>query len=144
VVARTHMGRGQKRSSDRSASSARSQNKLLQPSGPDPYRTSSIQGRRGRGLGGTRADRVPPIPGRPDSNETLLLRPIEVAETLGISRSKVFELLSAQELPSVHIGRSTRIPRPQLEEWIRAQICWQPQASGGLLGRLRAVASSRA
>jgi len=56
---------------------------------------------------------------------------------LGISRSKVFELLAAQELPLIHIGRSTRIPRNQLEEWIYGQVLWQPRAPHGLLGRLQ-------
>jgi excisionase family DNA binding protein len=99
--------------------------------------------RRGGGLGGTRAVRVPPINEIADSGTSLLLRPVDVATALGISRSKVFELLATQELPSVHIGRSTRIPRAQLEAWIQAQVCWQPQAPAGLLGRLRS-ASARA
>lgn len=100
--------------------------------------------RRGGGLGGTRAVRVPPLYEVADSGASLLLRPVDVATTLGISRSKVFELLATQELPSVHIGRSTRIPRAQLEEWIKAQVCWQPQTPAGLLGRLRAAPSARA
>jgi len=144
VVARTRMGTGQNGSSDPSASSTRSQNKHLQPSALEPSRASSIEGRRGTGLGGTCAVRVPPTPVRQDSNETLLLRPTEVAETLGISRSKVFELLASLELPSIHIGRSTRVPRSQLEEWIQAQVCWQPKVPAGLLGRLRAATSERA
>jgi excisionase family DNA binding protein len=102
-----------------------------------------MQGRRGRGLGGTRADRVPPAHERADSAVSLLIRPVEVANALGISRSKVFELLASRELPSVHIGRTTRIPRAQLEEWIKAQVCWQPQAPGGLLARLRAPTTNR-
>jgi excisionase family DNA binding protein len=94
--------------------------------------------RHGGGLqGGTRAVRVPPA-GSPVEETTLLLRPIEVAATLGISRSKVFELLAARELPSVHIGRSRRIPRIQLDEWIAAQVVWSPCAPSGLLSRLRA------
>ena len=98
---------------------------------------------RGGVLVGNRAARVDPIHKRPDSGTNLLLRPLEVATTLGLSRSKVFELLAARELPSVRIGRCTRIPRAQLEAWIQAQICWQPQAPGGLLGRLRTVATAR-
>jgi excisionase family DNA binding protein len=66
-----------------------------------------------------------------------LLKPIEVAETLGISRSRVFELLAARELPSIHIGRSIRVPREQLAAWIDSQVVWQPIAPRGLLGRLR-------
>jgi excisionase family DNA binding protein len=104
----------------------------------------ALHGRRAGGPGGTRADRVPPAIGDAEPDSRLLLRPAEVAKTLGISRSKVFELLSARELPSVHVGRSTRIPRAQLEEWIQAQVCWQPQMPSGLLGRLHASASARA
>jgi len=72
------------------------------------------------------------------SDSSLLLRPSEVAETLGLSRSKVFELLAAHELPSVHIGRSTRVPRHELETWLSAQVVWKPNARSGLLARLRA------
>lgn len=106
-------------------------------------RPSSSYWERSRGRGEALADRVLPATDRGHSDATLLLRPAEVAETLGISRSKVFELLAKQELPSLHIGRSTRVPRPQLEKWIQAQVCWQPQAPSGLLGRLRTEAIAR-
>jgi excisionase family DNA binding protein len=49
----------------------------------------------------------------------LLLKPLEVAELLGLSRSKVFEMLAAEDLPVVRIGRAVRVPRGDLEEWIR-------------------------
>jgi excisionase family DNA binding protein len=62
---------------------------------------------------------------------------MEVANALGISRSKVFELLSAHEIPAVRIGRATRVPRSQLEEWIDAQVLWEPHQAQGLLGRLQ-------
>src|ERR1700681_4616745 len=93
--------------------------------------------------GGAGARWVPSVLLHPASDERLLLRPLEVAAILGLSRSKVFELLAAQELPSVHIGRSTRVPRSQLEEWIQTQVCWQPQAPHGLLERLRTRAIGR-
>lgn len=94
-------------------------------------------GRRGGGLqGGTRAVRVPPaLPAVAGS--TLLLRPMEAAAALGIGRSKVFALLASKELPSVHIGRSTRVPVEQLNEWIASQVVWEPRTRG-LLARLRA------
>jgi excisionase family DNA binding protein len=98
--------------------------------------------RRGGGLGEPTAHSVPPAHGKTDSNSSLLLRPGEVAMILGIGRSKVFELLAAHELPSLHIGRSTRIPRQQLDEWIQAQICWQPRARHGLLNRLQGRADT--
>jgi excisionase family DNA binding protein len=94
-------------------------------------------GRRGGGPGGTRAVRVPPAPIR-EAGDSVLLRPTEVASQLGISRSKVFELLASRELPSMHIGRSTRVPRKQLDEWIDGQVVWCPTAPRGFLSRLRA------
>jgi excisionase family DNA binding protein len=102
----------------------------------------SPDGRRGRGPGGTRAVRVPPAYDQTAPDASLLLRPAEVATTLGISRSRVFELLAARDLPSVHIGRSTRIPRAQLEEWIDGQLKWEPHQERGLLGRLQGSVGS--
>ena len=54
----------------------------------------------------------------------LLLRIEEVADMLGIGRSTVFEMVAAGELPVVRIRRATRIPRDQLEEWIRERTEW--------------------
>ena len=53
--------------------------------------------------------------------EPLLLRVEEAALVLGLSRSKVFAMLAAGELPVVRIGRSVRVPKAQLEFWIRHQ-----------------------
>ena len=51
--------------------------------------------------------------------ERLLLRPEEAAETLGIGRSKTYELLASGELPSIKVGRSMRVPTDALRAWIR-------------------------
>jgi excisionase family DNA binding protein len=51
--------------------------------------------------------------------EPMLLRAEEVAKVLGLGRSKVFEMLRANELPVVRIGRSIRVPVAQLERWIQ-------------------------
>lgn len=51
--------------------------------------------------------------------EKLLLTPSEVAETLGIGRTKVYALLASGEMPSVRIGASVRIPVAELKEWLR-------------------------
>ena len=104
-----------------------------------PYRRD-VLGRRGGGQGGTRGVRVPPAEGDRSPNEgreALLLRPIQVAEMLGLSRSKVFELMAARELPVVRIGRATRVVRHELERWIDDQTSWKPRASQGLLSRLQ-------
>ena len=49
-----------------------------------------------------------------------LLRVEEAARLLRIGRSKLYQLLARGELPVVRIGRSVRIPRRALEEWIAA------------------------
>jgi excisionase family DNA binding protein len=55
-------------------------------------------------------------------SERLLLRPAEAAIALGVSRSKIYELLSRGALPSVRLGGSIRVPEVQLREWIERQI----------------------
>ncbi|MCP4610026.1 MAG: helix-turn-helix domain-containing protein [Planctomycetes bacterium] len=51
----------------------------------------------------------------------LLLRPAECCEALGISRSRIYELIASGELPSVRIGRSVRVPVRALEKWVAEQ-----------------------
>jgi excisionase family DNA binding protein len=51
-------------------------------------------------------------------SQRLLLRPVEAAATLGLGRSTMYELLRARELPTLHIGRATRIPARDLHRWI--------------------------
>ncbi len=60
------------------------------------------------------------------SPERLLLRAEEVAKLLGVGRTTVYALVSAQKLPVVRIGRSLRIPRDALDQWIREQIDGDP------------------
>jgi excisionase family DNA binding protein len=55
-------------------------------------------------------------------SEPLLLRPVEAARLLGISRSKLYEILVAGEIPTIHIGRSVRIPLAQLRAWVDQQL----------------------
>ena len=50
--------------------------------------------------------------------QRLLLTVPEAADTLGIGRSVVYELLLAGELTSVKIGRARRIPMRTLEEFV--------------------------
>lgn len=51
--------------------------------------------------------------------DKLLLTPIEVARTLGIGRSKVYELLQTGQLPSVRIGACRRIPTAAVHSFLR-------------------------
>ena len=54
--------------------------------------------------------------------DKLLLRPPEVAEALGIGRSKVYELLAQGTLPLVRVGRSIRVPAVELRRWVEDEI----------------------
>jgi excisionase family DNA binding protein len=49
-----------------------------------------------------------------------LLTVVEAARELGISRSKLYELLADGELPSVRIGRTRRVAVAALEEFVAA------------------------
>ena len=56
-----------------------------------------------------------------ENSDVLLLRPVQVAELLNVSRSKVYELIAAGKLPSVRLegGRLIRVPYKALREWIQ-------------------------
>lgn len=50
--------------------------------------------------------------------EQYLYSPIDVAKVMGISRSQVYNLMNDGHLASVHIGRSRRISRQQVADYI--------------------------
>lgn len=60
------------------------------------------------------------LPTAPESTtpEPLLLRVGEAAVLLGVSRSKLYELLHSGEVPSIRVGSSLRVPRRHLLSWI--------------------------
>jgi excisionase family DNA binding protein len=48
-----------------------------------------------------------------------LLLPIpEVAETLGIGRTNIYELIATGELPTIRVGRAVRISVRTLQKWV--------------------------
>ena len=47
-----------------------------------------------------------------------LLRIPEVCESLGLSRSKVYTLIAAGDLPVVRVGKSVRVTAEDLSLWI--------------------------
>jgi excisionase family DNA binding protein len=54
--------------------------------------------------------------------DKLLLRPMEAAESLGVSRSRIYELIQSGELPGiVRLGRSVRVSSEALRVWVRKQ-----------------------
>ena len=50
--------------------------------------------------------------------QPLLLSIPEVAESLRLSRAKVYRLIYYEGLPVVHFGRAVRVSVTALEEWI--------------------------
>ena len=51
--------------------------------------------------------------------ENLLLTIPQASSALQLGRSKVYELLQAQELKAVRVGRSVRIPATEVERFVR-------------------------
>jgi excisionase family DNA binding protein len=54
--------------------------------------------------------------------EKLLLRPEEVAELIGVGRTKVYELMGSGLIRSVKIGGSRRIPRSAVEDFVASLL----------------------
>ncbi len=52
------------------------------------------------------------------TTEKLLLTPVEAAQLLSISRSKLYELISQGRLTTVRIDSSRRVPREALNEFV--------------------------
>jgi excisionase family DNA binding protein len=50
----------------------------------------------------------------------LLMTPEEAATALRIGRTTVYALMKAGELRPVHIGRSCRLPRTEVERYVRS------------------------
>jgi excisionase family DNA binding protein len=50
--------------------------------------------------------------------DKLLLTVQEAADQLGLGRSKTYELIRAEVIPSVRIGRARRIPRDALVTYV--------------------------
>ncbi len=57
-----------------------------------------------------------------DRMEKLLLKPAECAEAIGVSRSRVYELISSGVIPSIRVASSVRVPVAALNQWIADQL----------------------
>jgi excisionase family DNA binding protein len=62
-----------------------------------------------------------PITTPKSSLEPLLVRVEEAARMLSLSRSTIYEMMDAGELPSVRRGSARRIPVAALREWVNQQ-----------------------
>jgi excisionase family DNA binding protein len=47
-----------------------------------------------------------------------LLRPTDVAPILGVTPSRVYQMISAGQVPAVRVAGSIRIPLAALNEWL--------------------------
>jgi prophage regulatory protein len=54
--------------------------------------------------------------------EKLLLTAREVAEMLGLGRTKTYELIAGGQIPSVRVGGCVRVPVEGLKEWLRERV----------------------
>ena len=54
--------------------------------------------------------------------DRLLLRPAEAAEAIGVSRSRMYELLASGDVPSIRVGRTVRVPVAALQAWIAERL----------------------
>lgn len=54
--------------------------------------------------------------------ERMAYSPGEVADLLGLGKSKIYDMIRRQELPYVKLGSLTRIPRSALETWLRENL----------------------
>ena len=61
--------------------------------------------------------------------EPLLLTPEEAAKVLRVGRTTIYALMKAGDVNPVHIGRSCRISRAELERYVRRLETPPPTAS---------------
>lgn len=59
-----------------------------------------------------------------------LLRVSEAAESLGMSRSHLYGLIQKGLVPTIRLGRTTRIPALWLKRWVENQVSDWEKARG--------------
>jgi len=55
-------------------------------------------------------------------SETILYRPAEAADAIGVSRARAYELIAAGVIPSIRIGTSIRVPVEAPRAWVERQL----------------------
>lgn len=51
----------------------------------------------------------------------MALTPAEAAEALQVSKGAIYDLCRTPDFPVIRLGRSIRIPRDRLREWVNNQ-----------------------
>ena len=54
--------------------------------------------------------------------DRILYRPAEAAEAIGVSRSRIYELINSGTIPSIRLGNTVRVPVADLEKWVSDQV----------------------
>jgi excisionase family DNA binding protein len=80
-------------------------------------------------------------PQEPVSSDPLLLTPEEAATVRRLGRTTVYALMKAGELHPVHIGRSCRLSRRELERYVRGLE--NPRTAPRALRRARTTTDQR-
>ncbi len=75
-------------------------------------------------------------------SDALLLTPEEASRALRVGRTTIYALMKAGDLHPVHIGRSCRISRAELERYVRRLEAPPPSASPRL-GRHRRTTTNQ-
>lgn len=65
------------------------------------------------------------------ADSVVLLRAVEVARLLGLSRSQIYQMMAGGQLPVVRIGRAVRVPKRALAEWIRTNTVGTSEGAHG-------------
>jgi excisionase family DNA binding protein len=55
------------------------------------------------------------------NDQKQVLRPADLAPMLGVTLSRIYQLIAAGTLPAVRIGGSIRVPREAWERWLAEQ-----------------------
>ena len=56
------------------------------------------------------------------SHGLILLRIPELAQRLGLSRSKIYELIDRGEIRCIHVDRSVRVPMEEVDRWLAGKM----------------------
>lgn len=64
------------------------------------------------------------------SDERRVFNVVEAAAILGIGRSKLYELIAAGEIRTIHIGRLCKIPVAAIDEFLASRPSTPPSQSG--------------
>ncbi len=55
------------------------------------------------------------------SKSRQLLRVADIAPQLGVTSGRVYQLISAGEIPAIRVGNAVRVPAAAWEAWLRSR-----------------------